>query len=650
MDGLQRLAMISLHTSPLDQPGTGDAGGMNVYVIELAKRLVRRGVEVDIFTRATSSTLDQVVEACDGVTVRHIHAGPFEGLTKNELPAQLCVFAREVLRTEAAQPVGHYDVVHSHYWLSGQVGALARDRWGVPLVHSMHTMAKVKNDALAEGDTPEPLARVIGEEQVVEAADMLIASTDLEAKQLIELYDADPARVEVVHPGVDLDVFRPVPKAGGPRGARAARGRRRPALRRPDPAAQGARRAAPRGGRAARARAGPPLAGSWSRSSAARPAPGSTSRRRSPTWRRELGLTDVVRFVPPVSQAELAQWYAAATLVAVPSYNESFGLVAVEAEATGTPVVAAAVGGLTTVVRDGHSGLLVPGHHTDDWADALHRVLADDELRARLEAGARRAGRAVLVGRHRRGDARASTSAPAPRSRQRGVTRPGRAAPRLPRGQRPRLRRAAARPVLVRPARREEAADPGPARRRHPRARRARLRLPPSRREPRAGLRVAAAAQPASCTASRSPSTGSATSTSTGGCRSSVLDDDDELDRLLGAVLTTADESFNTILELGFASSIRKEWEWRKLRGESTENLEAFRGWLEVDESRTAQEAARTSTNPTSAGSACTTRIRRLTVTAPYAPATMTQARKKSFTSSRSSTSPHTRPAARNPL
>src|SRR4051794_15153022 len=209
MAGLQRLAMISLHTSPLDQPGTGDAGGMNVYVIELAKRLARRGVAVDIFTRATSSALDPVVEAGDGITVRHIHAGPFEGLTKHELPAQLCVFAPEGLRTEANQPVGHYVLVHSHYWLSGQVGALARDRWGVPLVHSMHTMAKVKNDAMAEGDTPEPQARVIGEEQVVEAADRLIASTDIEAKQLVNLYDADPGRVEVVHPGVDLTVFRP---------------------------------------------------------------------------------------------------------------------------------------------------------------------------------------------------------------------------------------------------------------------------------------------------------------------------------------------------------------------------------------------------------------------------------------------------------
>ena len=210
---MRRLAMISLHTSPLDQPGTGDAGGMNVYVIELARRLARQGIEVDVFTRATSSSLPPVVETADGVLVRHVHAGPFEGLTKHELPAQLCVFAREVLRAEAAQPLGHYDLVHSHYWLSGQVGALARDRWGVPLVHSMHTMAKIKNDALAEGDTPEPLARVIGEEQVVEAADMLIANTDSEAKQLIELYDADPARVEVVNPGVDLDVFRPASKA-----------------------------------------------------------------------------------------------------------------------------------------------------------------------------------------------------------------------------------------------------------------------------------------------------------------------------------------------------------------------------------------------------------------------------------------------------
>ena len=118
-----------------------------------------------------------------------------------------------MLRAEALQPLGHYDAVHSHYWLSGQVGALARDRWNVPLVHSMHTMAKVKNEALAAGDTPEPLSRVIGEEQVVEAADLLVANTDTEARQLVDLYDASPDAVEVIHPGVDLSVFAPRDRA-----------------------------------------------------------------------------------------------------------------------------------------------------------------------------------------------------------------------------------------------------------------------------------------------------------------------------------------------------------------------------------------------------------------------------------------------------
>src|SRR4051794_6183192 len=379
--------MISLHTSPLDQPGTGDAGGMNVYVTELSRRLADRGIEVDIFTRATSSALDPVVPAHDGVTVRHIHAGPFEGLTKGELPGQQCAFAREVLRAEAAQPEGHYDVVHSHYWLSGQVGALARDRWGVPLVHTMHTMAKVKNEALAAGDTPEPLARIIGEEQVVEAADMLIANTDLEAKQLINLYDADPSRVEVVHPGVDLDVFRPQDRAtvrarlGLPADAAVLlfAGRIQP-LKAPDvllrAVAELLRRTP-----SLRSRLVVPVVGGPSGSGLEHP-------ESLAQLSRELGLEDVVRFVPPVAQDELARWCAAATLVAVPSYNESFGLVAVEAQATGTPVVAAAVGGLTTVVRDGRSGLLVDGHDPVAWADALRRVVEDDALRVRLEAGA----------------------------------------------------------------------------------------------------------------------------------------------------------------------------------------------------------------------------------------------------------------------
>jgi D-inositol-3-phosphate glycosyltransferase len=384
---IDRLAMISLHTSPLDQPGTGDAGGMNVYVIELARRLAARGIEVDIFTRATSSALPPVVEAADGVTVRHIHAGPYEGLTKGELPGQLCVFAREVLRSEAAQPVGHYDVVHSHYWLSGQVGALARDRWGVPLVHSMHTMARVKNDALAIGDTPEPAARIIGEQQVVEAADMLIANTDIEAKQLINLYDADPGRVEVVHPGVDLSVFQPVDERaarlslGLPADAHVLMfaGRIQP-LKAPDVLLRAVAvllEETP----SLRSRLVVPVVGGPSGTGLEHP-------ESLAQLAAELGVDDVVRFVPPVAQSELARWCAAATLVAVPSYNESFGLVAAEAQATGTPVIGAAVGGLTTVIRDGRSGLLVDGHEPRDWANAMRRVMEDDVLRARLQAGA----------------------------------------------------------------------------------------------------------------------------------------------------------------------------------------------------------------------------------------------------------------------
>jgi D-inositol-3-phosphate glycosyltransferase len=382
-----RVAMISLHTSPLDQPGTGDAGGMNVYVLELSRRLAQRNIEVEIYTRAVSSELPPVVEAHPGVHVHHVHAGPFEGLGKNELPGQLCTFAREVLRAEAGREQGWYDVVHSHYWLSGQVGALVRDRWSVPLAHSMHTMAKVKNEALAAGDTPEPRARVIGEEQVVDASDMLIANTDAEAKQLVNLYDADPARVEVVHPGVDLDVFRPVGQAaararlGLPADADVLMfaGRIQP-LKAPDVLLHAVAALLQRDP-SLRQRLVVPVVGGPSGSGLEHPeslAQLATS----------LRLDDVVRFIPPVAQSTLADWYAAATLVCVPSYNESFGLVAVEAQASGTPVVAAAVGGLTTVVSDGSSGLLVDGHEPTDYARAIERILHRPALRAEMSRAA----------------------------------------------------------------------------------------------------------------------------------------------------------------------------------------------------------------------------------------------------------------------
>ncbi|MDP3969895.1 MAG: D-inositol-3-phosphate glycosyltransferase [Nocardioides sp.] len=379
--------MISLHTSPLDQPGVGDAGGMNVYVLELAKRLAATDLAVEIFTRATSSQLPPVVEAAPGVLVRHVDAGPYSGLTKDELPGQQCVFAREVLRQEARHAQGWYDAVHTHYWLSGQVGALLRDRWGVPLVHTMHTMARVKNQALAAGDQPEPHSRVIGEQQVVDSADMLIANTDLEAAQLTGLYDADPDRVAVVHPGVDLGVFRPQPQADARRrlgipvdaAVLLFAGRIQP-LKGPDVLLHAVARLLERRPDL-RHRLVVPVVGGPSGSGLEHP-------EALAQLADALGIADVVRFVPPVAQTGLRDWYAAATVACVPSFNESFGLVAVEAQACGTPVVAAAVGGLTTAVAHDRSGLLVDGHAPEAWAAALERVVGAPALRERLAVGA----------------------------------------------------------------------------------------------------------------------------------------------------------------------------------------------------------------------------------------------------------------------
>ena len=377
----RRVALLSVHTSPLHQPGTGDAGGMNVYIVELSRRLADLGIEVEIFTRATTGALPPAVDLAPGVLVRHVTAGPYEGLSKEDLPGQLCAFTSGVLRTEAMHEPGYYDLIHSHYWLSGQVGWLAKERWGVPLIHSMHTLGKVKNAALALGDDPEPTARLVGEDQVVDAADRLIANTDQEASELVRLYGADPDRVSTVNPGVDLDRFRP----GDKRAARESLGlppdaavllfvgRIQP-LKAPDVLLRTAAELIARDPER-REKLVVAVVGGPSGSGLAEP----THLHR---LARRLGIADVVRFVKPVDQTRLADWYRAADIAVVPSYSESFGLVAIEAQACGTPVVAARVGGLATAVADGRSGTLVTGHDPGDYATATARLLDAPHLLA----------------------------------------------------------------------------------------------------------------------------------------------------------------------------------------------------------------------------------------------------------------------------
>ncbi len=373
-----------VHTSPLDQPGIGDAGGMNIYVLESAQRMAAMGVEVDIFTRRTESDQQDIVEISKGVRVRYFDCGHGH-LTKEQLPAHIMGLSREFLKLIKQE---NYDAIHSHYWISGKVAMPAAAELGIPLVHTMHTMARVKNLNLAEGETPEPMVRVQGETQIAAAAQALIANTDSEAASLVSLYEACPDIVHVVTPGVDLYTFTP---GQGRKAARDVIGTPQDAL-----VVTFVGRIQPHKGPEVLIRATSELV------------------KHSPLLRRKLivnivggasgantaeverlqelstwiGIDDVVRFAPPVPRTELPQWYRAADLVCVPSYSESFGLVALEAQACGTPVIATAVGGLRTAVADGISGVLVDGHDPKAWSSVLARLLQEPQRRVLLAVGA----------------------------------------------------------------------------------------------------------------------------------------------------------------------------------------------------------------------------------------------------------------------
>ena len=381
----RRVATLMVHTSPLDQAGIGDAGGMNIYVCEAAQNMAAMGVKVNIFTRRNNPDVADIVEVSPGVRVIQLNVGPVTGVTKEQLPSllpELSVKFKEALKKD------QYDVIHSHYWISGKVAMPVAKELSIPLVHTMHTMARVKNLNLAEGESPEPMIRVQGETQVVAAADALIANTDAEAASLVSLYQACPDNVSVVSPGVNLKVFTP---GAGRKAAREELG-----LPQDAHVLTFVGRIQPHKGPEVLIRA---VAELVSHSPALRAklitniVGGASGANSSEVERLKelvnwLGIQDVVRFSPPVDRSDLPQWYRAADLVCVPSYSESFGLVALEAQACGTPVVATAVGGLRTAVADGISGVLVDGHDARAWSSVFARLLQEPQRRVLLSMGA----------------------------------------------------------------------------------------------------------------------------------------------------------------------------------------------------------------------------------------------------------------------
>lgn len=378
---LKPLAIVSVHASPVASLGAGENGGMNVYIRAVCEELSRRGIPTEVFTRRSNEAGPDRVRLADKGWVTRLRVGPPADIDNGRLFDLLPEFAEAV--ADQRQRSRSYSLIHSHYWLSGWVAARLRDEWNVPWFHTFHTLARVKNERVAEGALVEPDHRIAVEQAIVRNCDRLIASSLQEADDLGRLYGASRARVSVVAPGVDLRVFGPRPTPGlrqqlGLGDARVIvfAGR----LERLKGAETVIRALAMLSAEGA---AAPVLLviGDDSHNGARESQASGGERARLTALVASLGVERQVRFVGSVEQTALADYLCLATVCVVPSYSESFGLVALEAAACGTPVVAARVGGLPSIVKDGLTGYTVESRDPAQYAERIGRLLADDELR-----------------------------------------------------------------------------------------------------------------------------------------------------------------------------------------------------------------------------------------------------------------------------
>jgi D-inositol-3-phosphate glycosyltransferase len=385
---LKRVGLVSLHTSPLETPGSADAGGLNVYVVALAEQLAELGLEPELITRAASPDHPQTGYTDAGVPVRFLQAGPREPVPKDDLARHMYAF-RDALRQ-----LPHFDILHSHYWLSGAAALAVAEQQGIPHIQSLHTVAALKNAHLAPGDRPEPVERLWGEQRLVQESAFTIGSTVEEKSAVVESYGADPDRVLVIPPGVDRALFHPalaVEALGGsvpnaqPLRARPARTAR--------PGILTLGRIQPLKGQdlAIRALATIPAERRPLLTIAGAPTPGEKKYERSlHTLVDDLGLGGDVVFVGTQTRQAAAALIRESALLLIPSHSETFGLVALEAAASGTPVIASNSTGTGSSVSHLSTGMLLPTRDPAAWGAAIDSLLGDPAGLAALSASAAR--------------------------------------------------------------------------------------------------------------------------------------------------------------------------------------------------------------------------------------------------------------------